>query len=194
MDENQVERICNLLKWIILFLILLTFTMCGVGARVAMACDEEPEYIVPDNLFEYVEPDSEYANTLIPAVNNAAAEYEIDVLWLWATFFIESRYQHYDTRGRVKRGASGERGIGQIIPDAMTIKKRHDLHDVVGNVECAAELLAFALQERTDGDMWRASGWYNTGKIVLNHYAREVRKEYTRQTANTPRIPHNTPE
>lgn len=148
--------------------------------------DEIPDpLIVPYDLHDYVEPEKPYCYMLVVTVNRAAQEYEIDVYWLWATLFVESHYNHFDDDWSLKRGSSGELGVGQIIPDGMKIKKRHDVTKLQGNVNCAAELLKFGLDERANGDKWRASGWYNTGDPVMNHYARTVRKVYTRLTAET---------
>lgn len=178
--DSKVIR--GLLWAILVFAVIVAVNTCSMNSLllrgVPLAC--EPEYVVPNNVSMYVDTSSEYYNELVVAVNDSASRHKIDVNWLWAILYQEGCYHHYTSNGSIKRGNSGELGVAQILPDAMKIKKAHDLYSLEGNIDCAAELLAYGLQE--SGDMWKATGWYNTGAYCTNGYTRSVEREYVQQT------------
>lgn len=200
--KNELREIKKWLMFIAIMLIVISMNTCSTSHQLLMAAhaaddwvpDETGEIIpeseipyplfIPYDLPEVMDMDDPITYILAVTVNLAAREHEIDVYWLWATLKQESGYRHWDDDFNIVRGAAGEWGIGQILDDGMEIKNKYDVTTLQGNIHCAAELLAFGLRERANGDMWRASGWYNTGDPVMNGYAYSIRDTYDTLSQN----------
>jgi hypothetical protein len=148
----------------------------AVETPTAVAKDSLDESLVaPPDLLDFVE--AQFAHDLVVEVNAAAVEYNVPVELCWSVMRRESGFRHLSDKGTVKRGGSHEVGICQIIPDGMTIKGRHNVWDRADNIRCMADLLAYALHERKYG-LEKSLGWYNSGKPIINQYAREVARTY----------------
>jgi len=138
------------------------------------ALPQVPKLVRPRELEQMI-GDTVYREKLVWAVNAAAKEHAVDPWLIWTVVKFEGTYQHFKGT-RVKRGNAREVGVAQIQP-YWGRKFGHDLFDLRDNIRCCAELLAFAKYER-GYDTLLTLGWYNTGKEVVNAYARRGHKQY----------------
>ncbi|MFH0905423.1 MAG: hypothetical protein V1826_01770 [bacterium] len=160
-----------------------------VAVEVAQAAQEIPRLptalIRPTVLRELAEKGAvtkRYAAKVTLLVNDICWDKHVPVEIGWRMIWQESGGRHYNSRGGVKRGGSGEWGICQILDDGMQLKKGYNYADLSGNLKCGLGLLSFALNDpERKYDERTALGWYNAGKKVSNtKYVRQaMAREFT---------------
>lgn len=146
---------------------------CHIAAAVSAAQDEQPAWALDVRAKLADRP--AYARRMVNALFAASQRSGLDPALLWSVAYAESRGQHRDNRGRVKRGGAGEIGLMQIKPFWQRALKREygvslDLYNLEDNLLASTYIL-----KRGGDDRRVMLSYYNTGQRVRStSYERRV--------------------
>jgi soluble lytic murein transglycosylase-like protein len=104
-----------------------------------------------------------------PLIVAAAIEHGVDPRLLWTVAWLETRFRHYDERGRVIASPVGAKGIMQIMPATAARYGWRDERDAAQAIEAAARYLR-DLEERFTGRLDMILAAYNAGEGAVEAF------------------------
>src|SRR6266511_3150140 len=111
----------------------------------------------------------ERARRYEPLIVAAAIKHRVDPRLLWTVAWLETRFRHYDERGRVIASPAGAKGIMQIMPETAARYGWRDERDAAQAVEAAARYLR-DLQEMFAGKLDLILAAYNAGEGAVEAF------------------------
>ncbi len=76
-----------------------------------------------------------------PLMIEAGARYGVDPRLLWTVAYLETRFQHYDERGRINTSPAGAKGLMQFMPTTAARYGLREPFDETGSIHAAARYL-----------------------------------------------------
>lgn len=104
-----------------------------------------------------------------PLIIAASIRHRVDPRLLWTVAWLETRFRHYDERGRVITSPAGAKGIMQIMPATAARYSWRDKADVAQAIDAAAQYLR-DLQKMFDGRLDMILAAYNAGEGAVEAY------------------------
>jgi soluble lytic murein transglycosylase-like protein len=104
-----------------------------------------------------------------PLIVAAAIEHGVDPRLLWTVAWLETRFRHYDERGRVIASPAGAKGIMQIMPATAARYGWRDERDAAQAIEAAARYLR-DLHDRFTGRLDMILAAYNAGEGAVEAF------------------------
>jgi len=104
-----------------------------------------------------------------PLIVAAAIKHRVDPRLLWTVAWLETRFRHYDERGRVITSPAGAKGIMQIMPATAARYGWRDERDAAQAMDAAARYLR-DLQEMFAGRLDLILAAYNAGEGAVEAF------------------------
>jgi len=104
-----------------------------------------------------------------PLIVAAAIKHRVDPRLLWTVAWLETRFRHYDERGRVIASPAGAKGIMQIMPATAARYGWRDERDAAQAIDAAARYLR-DLQEMFAGRLDLILAAYNAGEGAVEAF------------------------
>jgi soluble lytic murein transglycosylase-like protein len=111
----------------------------------------------------------ERARRYEPLIVAAAIKHRVDPRLLWTVAWLETRFRHYDERGRVIASPAGAKGIMQIMPATAARYGWRDERDATQAIDVAARYLR-DLQEKFAGKLDLILAAYNAGEGAVEAF------------------------
>jgi soluble lytic murein transglycosylase-like protein len=111
----------------------------------------------------------ERARRYEPLIVAAAIKHRVDPRLLWTVAWLETRFRHYDERGRVIASPAGAKGIMQIMPATAARYGWRDERDAAQAIDAAARYLR-DLQEMFAGRLDLILAAYNAGEGAVEAF------------------------
>jgi Transglycosylase SLT domain len=102
-------------------------------------------------------------------IARAAVKYRVDPKLLWTIGYLETRFQHYDSQGRVITSRAGARGVMQFMPGTAAKYGWRDLDDPGQAIDAAARHVR-DLMKRFGPRLDLILASYNAGETAVNAY------------------------
>jgi soluble lytic murein transglycosylase-like protein len=104
-----------------------------------------------------------------PLIVAAATKRRVDPRLLWTVAWLETRFRHYDERGRVITSPAGAKGIMQIMPSTAARYGWRDERDAAQAIDAAARYLR-DLQGMFEGRLDLILAAYNAGEGAVEAF------------------------
>jgi soluble lytic murein transglycosylase-like protein len=111
----------------------------------------------------------ERARAYEPLIVATSIRRHVDPRLLWTVAWLETRFRHYDERGRVIMSPAGAKGIMQIMPGTAARYGWRDERDAAQAIDAAACYLS-DLQEMFEGRLDMILAAYNAGEGAVEAF------------------------